>query len=840
METDGFHFNDKRDIKKLINRIGYIIIFLIGCLTSIDAQYTLSGRVSDLKSGEAIKNTEIYNQQLDQVVLTNSKGYYEFKNISAGNYDLTIFTFDFASQTKSIEIIKDNATLDFELEALTQKLTAVEIVARKAAYFDIRRLRFVEGTAIYAGKKSEVVLLDQAVAGVASNTARQIYSQVVGLNIYENNDAGLQLSIGGRGLDPNRTANFNTRQNGYDISADVLGYPESYYTPPAEALSEIQVVRGAASLQYGTQFGGLINFKTKLPNREKKIELISRQTIGSFGLITSFNSLSGTVGKFSYYTYFNYKKGNGFRTNSNFNSKNFYGFIQYKLNDKIEISLEATYLKYLAKQAGGLTDPLFNSTPRLSTRARNWFEVDWKLISAKMNYAITENSKFSLTLFGLDAERNSVGFRGNPINLNGNPVIEIDEKDNNGNFIQPRDLLRGAFKNGGAEARFLSKYKLGDKEAVYLIGAKIYKSNNTSIQGAGSNGVDADFNFANEQYPDYANQSEFEFPNFNASLFGEHIFKLSERLSVTPGFRFEYIKTESNGNYRQINFDNAGNPISNQELSDDRILNRKFLLAGVGASYKLHRNSEFYANISQNYRSVTFSDIRVASPTFKIDPNIQDEKGFTGDFGWRGRWQKYLTFDLGGFALRYDNRIGIVLDDRANRVRKNIGTAFIYGLESYANWNLAETFTSNQYLKFNLFINSAITGSEYIASDENNVVGNKVEFIPSLNLKSGIKAGYKNLLFSLQYSYLSKQFTDAENSLIPDDTDIRNGVIGEIPSYGVMDFSTSFTLRRFTFESGILNLLDNAYFTRRATGYPGPGIIPSDGRSFYLTVGVRI
>ena len=639
--------------------------------------------------------------------------------------------------------------LIFNLEPLAQKLTAVEIVARKAEYFDIRRLRPVEGTAIYAGKKSEVVLLDQAVAGVASNTARQIYAQVVGLNIYENNDAGLQLSVGGRGLDPNRTANFNTRQNGYDISADVLGYPESYYTPPAEALREIQVVRGAASLQYGTQFGGLINFRIKKPVRDKKIELISRQTVGSFGLFTSFNSLSGTVGKTSYYTYFNYKKGDGYRLNSNFDSKNYYAFVNYKLNDRLDISLEATYLKYLAKQAGGLTDPIFQTTPRLSTRDRNWFEVDWKLLSAGLNYSISENTEFSLTLFGLDAERNSVGFRGNPINLNGNPVIEIDEKDNNGNYILPRDLLKGAFNNGGAEARFLSKYKLGGRDAVYLLGGKIYKSNNSSFQGAGTNDLDANFNFANDQFPDYANQSEFAFPNFNASVFGEHIFYIDDNFTITPGFRFEYIKTESSGTYRQINFDNAGNPISNQELTDNRSLGRKFLLTGVGISYKLHRNAEFYANISQNYRSVTFSDIRVASPTFKIDPDIQDEKGYTGDIGFRGRWQKYLTFDLGGFVLRYDNRIGIILDDRANRVRKNIGTAFIYGLETYANWNLAQTFTNNQYLKFNLFVNSAITGSEYIQSDENNVVGNTVEFIPRLNLKSGIKAGYKKFAFQL-------------------------------------------------------------------------------------------
>lgn len=817
----------------------YLLSFFVALGTPLAAQYTLSGKVIDAETKKGVANTEIYNQQIDQVALTDQEGRYVFSDLGEGTYDITIFTFDYSTQTQTIQV-KGNTVLNFDMQPLAQQLTAVEIVARKAEFFDIRRLRPVEGTAIYAGKKSEVVLLDQAVAGVASNTSRQIYAQVVGLNIYESNDAGLQLSIGGRGLDPNRTANFNTRQNGYDISPDVLGYPESYYTPPAEALSEIQVIRGAASLQYGTQFGGLINFKTKRPVRDKKMELNSRQTIGSFGLFTSFNSFSGTVGKMSYYTYFNYKKGNGYRDNSNFSSLNFFGFIDYKVNDKVTVSLEATYLNYLAKQAGGLTDALFEVDPRMSTRDRNWFEVDWKLISAKLNYEISENAEFSLSLFGLNAGRNSVGFRGNPINLNSNPVIEIDEQNPDGSYVLPRDLIKGKFRNGGAEARFLSKYRIGNKDAVYLIGAKIYKSNNTSLQGAGTNGVDANFSLVNEQYPDYPSQSAFKFPNFNASLFGEHIFYVNDKLSITPGFRFEYINTESEGTYRQINFDNAGNPISNQELSDNRTLGRKFMLFGVGASYKLRRNSEFYGNISQNYRSVTFSDIRVVSPTFIIDPEIKDEKGFTGDFGWRGRWKKYVTFDLGGFALRYDNRIGIVLDDRANRVRKNIGTAFIYGLESYVNWNIAESLFKNQFVKLNVFLNSAFTESEYIASDENNVRGNSVEFIPSLNLKSGIKAGYKNVLVSLQYSYLSQQFTDAENSLKAEATDIRSGVIGEIPSYGVLDFSSSVSYKRFTIESGILNLLDKSYFTRRATGYPGPGIIPSDGRSFYVTVGVRI
>src|ERR1700761_3850280 len=157
--------------------------------------------------------------------------------------------------------------------------------------FGITRLKDVDGAAIYAGKKSEGIVLKDVTANTATNNARQLYSKVAGLNIYENDGgAGIQLAIGGRGLDPNRVSNFNTRQNGYDISADALGYPESYYTPPTEALERIEIVRGAASLQYGTQFGGMVNFKLKKGPADKKAELIVRQTRGSWKFSNTFVS----------------------------------------------------------------------------------------------------------------------------------------------------------------------------------------------------------------------------------------------------------------------------------------------------------------------------------------------------------------------------------------------------------------------------------------------------------------------------------------------------------------------------------------------------------------------
>ncbi|WP_286756364.1 TonB-dependent receptor [Roseivirga sp. UBA838] len=818
-----------------------LLMLALCCGANAWAQYSIKGKVVDGATGLPVPVAEVYNEETQYIARTNEKGEYEIPNLKPGTYSLVAYSFSYKVIERKVTVASANLEVDFRLQEITQELSEVVIAQEREKIFSINRLKPVEGTAIYAGKKSEVVLLDKALGNLATNNARQVYAQVVGLNIYESVDAGLQLSVGGRGLDPNRTSNFNTRQNGYDISADVLGYPESYYTPPAEALSEIQVIRGAASLQYGTQFGGLINFKMKEPNPKKKVELTSRQTVGSFNLFTSFNSLSGTIGKFSYYAYFNYKTGDGFRPNSGFDSKNFFANMNYQLNENTRLSFDYTHLNYLAQQAGGLTDTQFNRNPNFSNRERNWFEVQWNLMALKLEHKFSGNTDFSLNLFGLDASRNSVGFRGNPTQLNSNPVSELDEQNNDGTYVTPRDLIRGDFNNWGLESRLLTRYKLGEKNAVFLIGTKFYKAENRSQQGPGSLGVGVDFNFARQEFPDYPNQSDFLFPNLNVSLFGENIFYLNNRLSLTPGFRLEYIKTESQGTYTQVNFDNAGNPISNRTLQDNRELNRSFLLLGLGLSYDHSDNLEVYANLSQNYRSVTFSDIRTVNPTFIIDPEIRDETGFTADFGLRGKWNETVSYDLGGFGLLYNDRIGIILDDRANRVRKNIGKAFIYGLETFADWNLARTLQldANQF-KLNWFVNAAFTSSEYLASEENNVVGKKVEFIPTVNLKTGLSAGYNNLLLSLQFTHLTEQFTDVQNSAVPEEGDARNGVIGEIPAYSVMDLSMSYTLGRWKIESGINNLLNERYFTRRATGYPGPGIIPSDPRAYYFTLQLKL
>ena len=703
-----------------------------------------------------------------------------------------------------------------------EELNEVILSAKKKEVFALKRMRDYEKTAIYAGKKTEVIVIEQSMANLAANNARQIFNQIPGLNIYQNDDAGLQLHIGGRGLDPNRTSNFNTRQNGYDISADVLGYPESYYTPPAEAIEEIQIIRGAASLQYGTQFGGLVNFKLKDATTYRPIAGVIRNTIGTNSLYTNFTQLSGRLSKWRYIGHVNIKKGNGFRPNSKFNSSNVFAKISYDFSENTILSAEVTYLDYLAQQAGGLTDDLFNGNPYQSNRERNWFGLYWFLYNIKFEHALSDNSNISVNFFGLNAQRNAIGFRSNR-------VSQIDP-------YEERDLIKGDFNNFGIEARWLKKYILRDKKAVFLFGGKYYSAKNTSAQGPGSASNEADFSFFKEEYPSYSQQSNYTYPNENISVFSENIFYVNKNLSITPGLRYENILTATKGNYQRINTDAAGNVILNETLNSMESSRRSFVLLGLGLSYKALRSLEYYANISQNYRSVTFADISIINPAFSINPNITDENGYTIDLGIRGKIKKMISFDLNLFHLSYQNRIGFIQkafkDGSVKSERGNVGDANLSGLESLIDLNLSELFHLNiKKYSLNSFINYSFIKTRYSKSNIPGIEGKKVEFVPKDNLKFGLRFGYKNLTLNMQYSYVSEQYTDSSNAVEGN----LSGVIGLIPEYEIIDLSGAFKLNKFKLEFGINNALNEAYFTRRATGYPGPGIIPSSGRNFYLS-----
>ncbi|MAS67829.1 MAG: TonB-dependent receptor [Flavobacteriaceae bacterium] len=807
-----------------LKKYSFIFLFvLILCVKLSAQQSSTSFYIKDLISSNPLEGVEVYDSKIGFLTKSDKDGFIEI-DLSSNNNLIIVFSFGYnILELKPNEI---NSNTVYFLKPNAENLNEVEVIARNTKIFSLKRLKDFEGTSINAGKKNEVILVQESLANLASNNARQIFAQVPGLNIYQNDDAGLQLNIGGRGLDPNRSSNFNTRQNGYDISADVLGYPESYYAPPSEALSQIQIIRGAASLQYGTQFGGLVNFIFKGPDKTKRLNLKLRNTIGSNNLYTNFTNISGGLDKISYNIIYNHKNGSGFRPNSNFESNNLFFNIGYELNTNTNLNLEFTKFNYLSQQAGGLTDNMFDDNPFQSNRERNWFAIDWFLYNLKFEKKFSEKTNFVFSFFGLKASRKAVGFRVNR-------VSQVDS-DNE------RDLIVGEFENFGFESKLLSSHTILNVNSIFLLGFKYYNSYNSGAQGPGSDSDDADFRFYFDKFPNYNKQSFFNFPNLNIAFFGENIFEVNDKLSLTPGFRLEYINTKSDGYFRNIIQDAAFNVILNEIVNESRVNERLFLLTGLGVSYDFVSSLEFYLNISQNYRSVTFADISTINPAYAIDPNISDESGFSFDLGLRGQYKKLFSYDVNGFLINYSNRIGftqkITSLGNVKAFRTNTGDAILYGLEGTTDLNLNSIFTNQSEFNFNVFTNFSFMSSEYIKSDIPGVEGKKVEFVPELNFKTGIKFGYRNFTMYIQYSYLSEQFSDSSNATLSN----LSGVIGMIPKYDVMDLSIAYKIKNIKFEAGLNNLLNNYYYTRRATGYPGPGIIPSPPRNSYLTLQFKI
>ncbi|MDP6908979.1 MAG: TonB-dependent receptor, partial [Flavobacteriales bacterium] len=609
-----------------------------------------------------------------------------------------------------------------------------------------------------------------------------------------------------------------------------LGYPESYYSPPMLAIDRVEVVRGAASLQYGPQFGGMLNFVMKDGADSSKIEAESIQTVGSYGFFNSYTALGGTIGRFKYYTFFQYRFGNCWRCNSEFDNYTTYGALSYTSKKGTTLKAEYTRMWYLAQQGGGLTDVQFEDDTRASYRDRNWFRVKWNVMSLSLKHEFTSASKLDIRLFGLLASREALGFLGPPNRSDpiSNPATADIEKY--------RNLIYGDFNNIGGEFRFLQRYSIGKQPQIFLTGVRLYKGLTNSKQASADSGYSAVFEFEDI----VADQSSSSHPSGNVAWFAENIFNVHKRLSVTPGVRIEYINTKTEGEARSVYRDQPGNVILDTIHSGESERTRWFPLFGLGVSYKPLRGMELYANFSQNYKPINFNDLWVSNPSFRIDPDMKDETGFNADLGLRGRIRGAFQYDITAFLMMYNDRIGFVQKTdpelyNVYRLRTNVANARTIGVETYMRWNMIETFKPGTKWKAGIFSNITWLDARYVSSDESAFKNNRVELTPAFLVRTGLDISFKEIKMSYLFSFTDNQFTDATNSV-----STGNAVNGIIPAYYVMDLNFSYSYWKFTFNAGIENLTNNKYFTRRATGYPGPGIIPSSGRTFFLTVGIKV
>ena len=697
-------------------------------------------------------------------------------------------------------------------------LKDVTIVGRNSKS-DYQQIPEIVGTNIYAGKKNALILLENVQGNIANNTMRQVLAKVPGIHIWESDPSGIQIGIAARGLSPNRSWEFNIRQNGYDIAADPFGYPEAYYNPQLQAVQRIEIVRGQGALQYGPQFGGMVNYILKNGTEiNQPFEFETQQTIGSNGLINSFNAIGGKKGKVNYYSFYDQRNGEGWRDNSQFFSKAGFGSITYHFTKQLAISFELMHSHTRSQQAGGLTDAQIKKDAQQSFRSRNWMDIKWTTPAINIQYEMNDHSRWNTKIFGTIGDRNSVGFLQS--------ILVKDSINKATNQFNNRIVNIDQYRNYGLESRFITDYFIGEMKNTISSGIRLYTGNTHRFaDGKGTTGSDYDLTVEGF-YP-----KDIQFRSNNAAVFIENIFRVTEKLLIIPGIRYEWLEGAASG---RDGFNSSGESINLQNITRSR----SFVLSGIGSEYHLTTNTEFYVNFSQAYRPIQFANLQAPPTTDIVDTDLKDAKGYNIDLGYRGKVKNYIQFDISGFYLQYNNRVGTITPSNTNyRLITNVGGSTSKGLETYIEFNPIRAFTNSNKTDLILFSSYAFTDAKYSGNHQDaNTKGKKVENAPQDILRAGVSFGYKGFLITNQLSHVGAAFSDANNTVVP----IANGNTGLIPSYTILDLTASYKFSKsLNIKAGINNMADVRYFTRRAGGYPGPGALPADGRNFFVSIGAK-
>jgi len=777
---------------------------------------TLKGKVTD-SLGAPVESAAVQVENTKLITSTDSKVNYKIENIPVGNYSVLVEVVGSNAIEQKTEIKEKQTTvLDFKLLQTVVELKKVDIIRPFVSGQGMGHMPETYQGVDYSGLKTEVLVLDSLDANKAQDNFRETLGRLPGSNYSETEGGGFPSNgIAFRGLIPTQSVEIQTRQNGYNLSGDVYGYPESYYLPPLIAVSEIQVIRGEASLQYGPQFGGIIDYEIKDGPLDKPLEIGVEETGGSYSFLSNVLTIGGTYKKWHYYAFGQYKSTAGWRPNSDVRQGTAFAKLEYDASDKFKISMEYTLLRNMIHMPGGLTDQQFNRNADTSTRARNWLSSPWNLLALIADYKVSDKTEIILKSVGNMSGRYLVWK-----NEDGGPQ-QADSVTPFGTYAT-REVEKENFLSVTNELRLLTNYNIGSVPSTLAVGVRYFQGEMwREEEGPGSTGSNYDLNLYGGTWGD-----SLHFTTTNVAPFIENTFRFG-KLSVTPGFRYEYIQSTASG------YVTAENSV----ITNENVIRTWYIpLAGCALQYKTSEFTSLYGNIVQAYEPTTYENLAPVGFIGVINPNLEDVSGYNSDLGWRGKAGKFINFDVGVYYMVFDKEIGVETQydvfGNPYLYETNVGNAVHKGVETYVEMHIFKMFSDHSKMGDLSFFNSyAYDDSRYVSGP---YTGNFEEMAPLDIERIGVNYSYKRFSTTFLFSYTSSSFSDVNNS--GESVALQNSEVGPIPAYHVVDWSSSYKIKNFDIQFGISNLLNAKYFNLRTNEYPGPGIIPAPGINYYVGI----
>lgn len=293
-----------------------IAIFLFSA-TQAQQKITLTGKVTDAKTGEALPGSSVYFPDLRTGASCNNDGVYSFSSLAPGKYLVEISHLGYASINETIEI-NGNTQRDFKLDPSVVENEGVTVTGVSAATSTKRTP--VPVTII---KKEDLF------RNISSNLVDNI-SKTPGVSQVSTGPAISKPFIRGLGYNRVVVVNDGIRQEGQQWG------DEHGIEIDEQNAGKVEVLKGPASLMYGSDaLAGVVNVISVLPPPEGKIK---GNLSGAYMTNNRQRNLHADIGGndhgFIWGMYGSYKaaadyknKYDGYVFNSKFNEKDFGGYI---------------------------------------------------------------------------------------------------------------------------------------------------------------------------------------------------------------------------------------------------------------------------------------------------------------------------------------------------------------------------------------------------------------------------------------------------------------------------------------------------------------------------------
>ncbi|MGE0970920.1 TonB-dependent Fe(3+) dicitrate receptor FecA [Klebsiella sp. WOUb02] len=636
----------------------------------------------------------------------------------------------------------------------------------------------------HAGARDVIRRDEFAKTGAAA--MREVLNRIPGVNAPDNTGTGshdLAMNFGIRGLNPRLASRSTVLMDGIPVPFAPYGQPQLSLAPVSLGnMDAVDVVRGAGAVRYGPQsVGGVVNFVTRAIPQDFGIE---GGIEGQLSPTSSQNNpkethnllIGGTADNgFGSALLYSGTRGSDWREHSATRIDDVMLKSKYAPNEVHTFNSLLQYYDGEADMPGGLSRADYNADRWQSTRPYDRFWGRRQLASLGYQFQPDALHKFNIQGFYTHTLRSGYLEQGKRITLS------------------PRE-----YWVRGIEPRYSQSFTLGSTAHEVGVGYR------------------------------YVNESTHEMRYYTTTASGElpgtaspydrdtrsgteaHAWYIDDRIdigdwTITPGMRFEHIKSYQDNNLKG----------SREQVSYNAPL------PALNVLYHLTDSWNLYANTEGSFGTVQYSQIGKAVESGNVEP----EKARTWEIGSRYD-NGALSAEMGLFLINFNNQYD---SNQTNDTVTARGKTRHSGLETQARYDLGDL--SPRLDNLAVYASYAYVNAEI--REKGDTYGNQVPFSPKHKGTLGVDYKPGSWTFNLNSDFQSSQFADNANT-VAESADGSTGRISGFMLWGARvayDFGPQ--MANLNLAVGVKNIFDHEYYTRSYDDN-NKGIYAGQPRTLYL------